>query len=537
MVKGALFARYSRSAKSLRRLFLDEFVGDLDITGDQTVDATVGLRRAEELYDRVFFEYGDDSVAQLGGVHLACEQASNLLTKVLEWGRLASLPRAVDPLHRLRHPHRRPLPVLPRPRGARQPVRHPLRRRHGPAVRHLRRARARSCSRLLPRGPPEGPRRLRLRLPAGDPGQGLRRPAGHPAGGVAVEPRHLRHRPGLRGAAAAHAVAPAARGPPLRRPHAHRAAQGHPELPEAGRPRRPRRRLEHLPRRRPARRWRTWPPGCFPADAEPDDAPEVRLLEFDPDGEVRMVAAMLYPYTHLPEDADRAPGAGDVDRGAARGRAAPTSATGRTAGTSRAGRSSGRATGSTSSPTTAPSATSSATACSPSSGSRSRPATATPGPRRSTLAGVADRFDEAMERSAALHDALAERFPAEAAYAVCLAYKVRFVLDLNARAAMHLLELRTSPQGHPAYRTVGPGDAPAHRRAGRPPRRGRDDALRRPLAPSPASSASTPSAGPSSAASPADRPRLELGVVDGDLVRQLHGVWFVGVGCSCGACG
>src|SRR4051812_3387090 len=88
VVKGALFARYSRSDKSLRRLFLDEFVGDLDLTGDLTVDATVGLRRAEELYDRVFNEYGDDSVAQLGGVHLACEQASNLLTKVLEWGRL-----------------------------------------------------------------------------------------------------------------------------------------------------------------------------------------------------------------------------------------------------------------------------------------------------------------------------------------------------------------------------------------------------------------------------------------------------------------
>src|SRR6185312_9898718 len=88
VVKGALFARYSRSPKSLRRLFLDEFVGDLDITGDISIDATVGLRRAEELYERVFFEYGDDSVAQLGGVHLACEQASNLLTKVLAWGRL-----------------------------------------------------------------------------------------------------------------------------------------------------------------------------------------------------------------------------------------------------------------------------------------------------------------------------------------------------------------------------------------------------------------------------------------------------------------
>src|SRR5271167_2967800 len=87
-VKGALFARYSRSPKSLRRLFLDEFVGELDISGDASVDATVGLKRAEDLYEKVFFEYGDDSVAQLGGVHLACEQASNLLTKVLEWGRL-----------------------------------------------------------------------------------------------------------------------------------------------------------------------------------------------------------------------------------------------------------------------------------------------------------------------------------------------------------------------------------------------------------------------------------------------------------------
>src|SRR5205823_4894633 len=67
---------------------LDEFVGDLDISGDLTVDATVGLARAEQLYDKVFFEYGDDSVAQLGGVHLACEQSSNLLTKILEWGRL-----------------------------------------------------------------------------------------------------------------------------------------------------------------------------------------------------------------------------------------------------------------------------------------------------------------------------------------------------------------------------------------------------------------------------------------------------------------
>ncbi|NCZ90065.1 MAG: thymidylate synthase, partial [Actinobacteria bacterium] len=83
VVKGALFARYSRSPKSLRRLFLDEFVQDLDVSGDRSVDASVGLDKAERLYDKVFLEYGDDSVAQLGAVHLACEQASNLLTKIL----------------------------------------------------------------------------------------------------------------------------------------------------------------------------------------------------------------------------------------------------------------------------------------------------------------------------------------------------------------------------------------------------------------------------------------------------------------------
>jgi thymidylate synthase ThyX len=94
VVKGALFARYSRSPKSLRRLFLDEFVSRPDAgiaaIADQLDDPNVNVRRASELYDRMFMEYGDDSVAQLGGAHVACEQASNLLTKVLERGRLAA---------------------------------------------------------------------------------------------------------------------------------------------------------------------------------------------------------------------------------------------------------------------------------------------------------------------------------------------------------------------------------------------------------------------------------------------------------------
>lgn len=95
VVKGALFARYSRSDKSVRRLFLDEFAAQADL-GIEAIAAQsdgggpVGLERAQQLYDRVFTQYGDDSVAQLGGAHLAVEQASNILTKVLEWGRLAS---------------------------------------------------------------------------------------------------------------------------------------------------------------------------------------------------------------------------------------------------------------------------------------------------------------------------------------------------------------------------------------------------------------------------------------------------------------
>ena len=88
VVKGALFARYSRSAKSVRRLFLDEFLGAL--TEENTKDDGLGPgeERAERLYNRVFNEYGDDSVSQLGGAHIACEGISNVLTKILERGRL-----------------------------------------------------------------------------------------------------------------------------------------------------------------------------------------------------------------------------------------------------------------------------------------------------------------------------------------------------------------------------------------------------------------------------------------------------------------
>jgi thymidylate synthase ThyX len=87
-VKGALFARYSRYGGTLRRLFLDEFADDLPPT-DQRWDAVEGARAAQ-LYERVFVGYGDDSVAQLGGAHIACEWVSNVLTKILQRPRLGA---------------------------------------------------------------------------------------------------------------------------------------------------------------------------------------------------------------------------------------------------------------------------------------------------------------------------------------------------------------------------------------------------------------------------------------------------------------
>ena len=69
-------------------------------------------------------------------------------------------------------------------------------------------------------------------------------------------------------------------------------------------------------------------------------------------------------------------------------------------------------------------------------------------------AGVEREFSDAMDRSAALHGAMALRFPEQASYAVALAYRIRFAMQFNAREAFHMLELRSGPQGHPAYRTV-----------------------------------------------------------------------------------
>ena len=87
-VKGALFARYSRYQGTLRRLYLEEFAKDA-AGGGQAFDGEEG-ERARRLYERIFIGYGDDSVAQLGGAHIACEWVSNVMTKLLQRGRLAA---------------------------------------------------------------------------------------------------------------------------------------------------------------------------------------------------------------------------------------------------------------------------------------------------------------------------------------------------------------------------------------------------------------------------------------------------------------
>jgi thymidylate synthase ThyX len=98
-VAGALFSRYSRSAKSLRRIFFDEFLGDAtlgldELLGGQTAarDDSAALKKARAFFERVLVGYGDDSVAQLGGAHVACENISNVAAKLLEDARIGIAP-------------------------------------------------------------------------------------------------------------------------------------------------------------------------------------------------------------------------------------------------------------------------------------------------------------------------------------------------------------------------------------------------------------------------------------------------------------
>ncbi len=455
VVKGALFARYSRSPKSLRRLFLDEFVGELDVSGDTTIDATVGLRRAENLYERVFFEYGDDSVAQLGGVHLACEQASNLLTKVLERGRLMAYleqsTRYIAYDHRLPSGHyryHRPPEILESVIGARYIG--DMDRMFDSYGALLQRLVAWLGARS-PRQPGDSDfvHRQAVKAKALDAARGLLPAASLSNVGIYGDGQAYE---GLLLRMAVHPL-PEVRGygtmmlTELRKVIPSFLQRV--DLPDRGGEW-----SEYLAatRRDTARVVeRLWPKSD--AGGGPSQGLEVRLVDFDPQGEDKVLAAICFPYD-------------DVSEAEAIARVRALSADDRRAlfdayvgerknRRHRPGRAFER--------------TDYRFEVVTDYGAfrdlqRHRILTFDWQPLSTDLgyelpelivdAGETHAFDEVMERSRALYDELVPTFPAQAPYAVALAFRLRYVMQMNAREAMHLIELRSGAQGHPAYRRV-----------------------------------------------------------------------------------
>ncbi len=452
VVKGALFARYSRSPKSLRRLFLDEFVGDLDINGDESVDATVGLAKAEQLYDRVFLEYGDDSVAQLGGVHLACEQASNLLTKILEWGRLAAYLEqstryiAYDLRRNGRYLYYRDPSVLSSALGARF---------IGEMDRQFD-----TYSELFPvaldfvrNANPKHPSdsdfvyRSATKAKALDAVRGILPAAAQSNVGIygtgqSYEQMLLRMRADPLPEARTYAdmmleelrkVIPSF----VRRV----------DLPDRGVAA-----TAYLERNREA--METAADELLDVPDVLDDEARVELIDFDPDAEIKLVAAMLYPHTNLSEsELLRQVETMSVED---RLRIMKAYVGERDNRRHRPGRALER-------PFYRFDVLADYGAFRDLQRHRMltvewQPLNPWHGYTRPELvdeAGMTGAFDEAMDRSADLYDTLHEEgFVNQAPYAVSLAYRVRFSMTMNARSAMHTLELRTTPQGHPAYRVV-----------------------------------------------------------------------------------
>jgi len=453
VVKGALFARYSRSPKSLRRLFLDEFVGDLDLSGDVTFDATVGLQRAEELYERVFFEYGDDSVAQLGGVHLACEQSSNLLTKVLEWGRLMSyLEQSTRYLaydQRLPSGHYRyyrPPAVLDSPLGARYVG--DLDRMFDTYGELLGTVQS-WLHAQYPKDPGDSDfvHRQAIKAKALDAVRGVLPAAslsnvGVYGTGQGYEQLLLRMRAHPLAEARAYAdmmlvelrkVIPSF----LRRVDVADRGVAWSEYLEGTRDG-TERAVERL-----------FPDGVD-LETEP---PEVRLLDFDPDGEDKVLAAACFAHLGGSEAAvlARVRSLGVPERTAL----LEAYVGDRQNRRHRPGRAFER--------------TDYRFELVTDYGAfrdlqRHRLCTIEWQPLGCALgadvpgvvaeAGCAGAFAESVARSKDLYDALSAHAPDDAGYAVALAYRIRYVMQLNAREAMHVLELRSGPQGHPAYRRV-----------------------------------------------------------------------------------
>ena len=452
VVKGALFARYSRSAASLRRLFLDEFLDDLDIGGDETVDATVGLRRATELYDRVFYDYGDDSVAQLGGVHLACEQSSNLLTKVLEWGRLMSYleqsTRYVAYDQRLggRYRYHRDPEIMASPLGTRyvgdmDRIFDSYAALAGAMGEFFRANTAKAP------GESDFAYRRAVKARALDAVRGMLPAAslsnvGIYGTGQAYEALLLRMR--------AHPLPEARAYSDLMLAELRKVIPSF--LKRVDVADRGGRAVQYLADNRAGMEAAAdLAFGGAGGGAADDDA--VELVDFDPDGEVKMVAAMLYPHTSLPESAVQARVRAMADE--ERMEVVRAYCGTRLNRRHRPGRALERTSyrfdvlsdyGAFRDLQRHRMLTIEWQPLSPRHGYNR--------PTEVEAAGAADDFDGAMARSAALYEALAPDLPDQAPYAVALAYRVRYAIQMNAREAMHVLELRTTPQGHPAYRRL-----------------------------------------------------------------------------------
>ena len=75
-------------------------------------------------------------------------------------------------------------------------------------------------------------------------------------------------------------------------------------------------------------------------------------------------------------------------------------------------------------------------------------------PAEVIAAGLDRRWRQAVDTAEAAWAEIRPDLPEQAQYLVTLAHRVRYVIKLNAREALHLIELRTSPQGHPSYRRI-----------------------------------------------------------------------------------
>jgi len=457
-VKGALFARYSRSAKSVRRLFLDEFLKDLGDSPPRT--STAGSARADKLYARVLSEYGDDSVAQLGGAHVACEGVSNILTKVLEWGRLmAYLEQST-----------RYVPYTDRPNGRwkyhvpAEVARSPLHDRFARALDRAFETYARWIPAMeahfrakYPKSPDDSDAVYRsvIRAKALDTLRGLLPAAttsnvGLFGTGQAFEALLLRMF-----AHPLEEVRDCAREILTELRQVMPAFLARVDQPDrggrwieylAG----TRREFEHAAARFVSRIPDPQPPG----DGDPEPRDEVQLTDFDPDGELKVVAAALYPVSALPDD--------ELLARARRMSADDRAALLRAYVGSRANRrhKPGRAFERTSYRFDVLAdygafrdlqrhrlLTIDWQPLSPRHGCVE--------PAAIEEAGALDEWRVVMDESARLYDDLvAEGLDHAAPYAVVMAYRIRFYMEMNAREAMHVIELRTSPQGHPSYRRV-----------------------------------------------------------------------------------